>query len=119
MTLQHLQTNVLFVVRLADQVLLGAPACAPGGPDGLAVIRVVHITVIIGGFAWFCRLIVSGADAIGQVDRDGTVRIFLDVHDLFCVSGFGSHGDSLDKGFEAEGVAGHLADDLVIADDHE
>ena len=51
LALQVLQTDVFFLVGLADQVLFGPAAGPAGGADSVRVIRVVLVTGIIAGFA--------------------------------------------------------------------
>ena len=91
--LQHAQTNVLLFVRLADQVLLGAPTCPARGPDGLAVVGMIDVTVIgLPGLAYLAAL--REFNGIGELNGGGAILVFLDMHYFFSLVFF-SHGHPL------------------------
>ena len=92
LTLQHPEADVFFLVCLADQVLLGAPACPARGPDGLAVVRVVDVTVIgLAGLTSLAAL--RELNTIGELNGRGAVGVLFDVH-YFFVLVFFSHDSS-------------------------
>ena len=92
LTLQHPEADVLLLVRLADQVLLGAPACPARGPDGLAVVRVIDVAVIgLAGLTSIAAL--RELNTIGELNGRGAVGVLFDVHHLFVLVFF-SHDSS-------------------------
>ena len=122
LALQHLQTDIFFLVGLADQVFFGPAACPAGGADGVRVIRVVLVTGvarIFAGFTALCGLVVVfwGQQVVRQFDCCGAITAFLHVQRRFF--SFCGHGISLNVSSERQRVIGDLGNQLVIIKGHE